>query len=116
MPRHPLFDVSPDQIAALDDEGLRLLIARLCEADLRRRFQPGLTAEAGSPRTSAVLYGGNLVETVSLAGVDGGIDVRVSVACAIFPANAGASPSAVAVKLQNLRKLRRVIPWRRMTS
>jgi hypothetical protein len=61
MPRHPLFDVSPDQIAALDDEGLRLLIARLCEADLQRR---GLA-------TSAVLYGGNQI------AADGGIDVRV---------------------------------------
>jgi len=37
MSQHPLFDVSPEHIAALDDEGLRLLIARLCEADLRSR-------------------------------------------------------------------------------
>ncbi|UHD17912.1 hypothetical protein [Thiocapsa bogorovii] len=61
MPQHPLFDVSPDQIAALDDEGLHLLIARLCEADLQRR---GLA-------TSAFLYGGNQI------AADGGIDVRV---------------------------------------
>ncbi len=45
-----------------------------------------------------------------------GIRGLVSIACAIFPAKVGASPSAVAVRLQNLRKLRRVIPWRRMTS
>ena len=61
MHRNPIFDVSPDQIAALDDEGLRLLIARLCEADLRNRGLP----------TSAVLYGGNQI------AADGGIDVRV---------------------------------------
>ncbi|HSO81823.1 hypothetical protein [Thiocapsa sp.] len=53
--------MSPDQIAALDDEGLRLLIARLCEADLRRRRLA----------TSAVLYGGNQI------AADGGIDVRI---------------------------------------
>ena len=64
MPQHRLFDVSPEDIAALDDEGLRLLIARLCEADLRRR---GLS-------TSAVLYGGNQI------AADGGIDVRVELA------------------------------------
>lgn len=36
MPRHPLFDISPEQVAVHDDEGLRLLIARLCVADLKR--------------------------------------------------------------------------------
>lgn len=61
MTQHSIFDVSPDQIAALDDEGLRLLIARLCEADLRRRGLP----------VTAVLYGGNQ------NAPDGGIDVRV---------------------------------------
>ncbi|NCA71763.1 MAG: hypothetical protein EOM91_17130, partial [Sphingobacteriia bacterium] len=61
MPQHLFFDVSPDQIAALDDKGLRLLIASLCEADLRRRGFP----------TSAVLYGGNQIAP------DGGIDVRI---------------------------------------
>jgi hypothetical protein len=59
--QHPFFDVSPEQIAALGDEDLRLLIARLCEADLRRRGLP----------TSAILYGGNQI------AADGGIDVRV---------------------------------------
>lgn len=61
MSQHPLFEVSPEQVAALDDEGLRLLIARLCQADLRRR---GLPVGAG-------LYGGNQI------AADGGIDVRV---------------------------------------
>lgn len=61
MGQHPIFDVSPDQIAALDDEGVRLLIARLCEAELRR---------CGLPVT-AVLYGGSQIAP------DGGIDVRV---------------------------------------
>lgn len=61
MPQHPLFDITPEHIFALDDEGLRLLIARLCKADLRRRGLP----------VSAVLYGGNQI------AADGGIDVRV---------------------------------------
>jgi len=61
VPRHPFFDVSPEQIAALGDEDLRLLTAELCKADLRQRGLP----------TSAVLYGGNEIAP------DGGIDVRV---------------------------------------
>ncbi|MCU0735532.1 MAG: ATP-binding protein [Methylotetracoccus sp.] len=61
MTQHSIFDVSSDQIAALDDEGLRRLIARLCEADLRRRRLP----------VTAVLYGGSQIAP------DGGIDVRV---------------------------------------
>ena len=61
MSQHPLFDITPEHILALDDEGLRLLIARLCKADLRRRGLP----------ISAVLYGGNQI------AADGGIDVRV---------------------------------------
>jgi hypothetical protein len=61
MPQHSLFDITPEHILALDDEGLRLLIARLCKADLRRRCLP----------VSAVLYGGNQI------AADGGIDVRV---------------------------------------
>jgi hypothetical protein len=70
MSRHPLFDVSSEHIAALDDEGLRLLIARLCEADLRLRGFP----------TSAVLYGGNQI------AADGGIDIRIE-----LPPDAGIS-------------------------
>jgi hypothetical protein len=61
MAQHPLFDVTPEHIFALDDEGLRLLIARLCKADLRRRGLP----------VSTVLYGGNQI------AADGGVDVRV---------------------------------------
>ena len=61
MPQHPFFEISPDQIAALGDEDLRVLIAALCEADLRQRGLP----------TSAVLYGGNQT------AADGGIDVEV---------------------------------------
>lgn len=61
MARHSLFDISPEDIAQLDDKDLRQLIARLCEAELRRRHLP----------TSAVLYGGNQ------DAADGGIDVRV---------------------------------------
>jgi hypothetical protein len=66
MAQPPFFDVSSAQIAALDDEGLRLLVARLCEADLRGRLLP----------TSAVLYGGNQIAS------DGGIDVRVELPAA----------------------------------
>ena len=61
MPQHLLFESAPEQIATLDDESLRLLIARLCKAELRRR---GLSV-------SSVPYGGNQI------AADGGIDVRV---------------------------------------
>lgn len=61
MVQHPIFDITPEHICALDDEGLRLLIARLCKAELRRLGLP----------ISAVLYGGNQI------AADGGIDVRV---------------------------------------
>ncbi len=61
MSQHTLFDITPEHIADLDDERLRLLIARLCQADLRCRGLP----------LSAVLYGGNQI------AADGGIDVRV---------------------------------------
>lgn len=61
MPLHPLFDINPEHILALDDESLRTMIARLCKADLRRRGLP----------VSGVLYGGNQI------AADGGIDVRV---------------------------------------
>ncbi|MBK1702747.1 hypothetical protein [Thiococcus pfennigii] len=61
MSQHPLFDVTPEHILALDDEGLRLLIPQLCKADLRRRRLP----------VSAVLYGGNQI------AADGRIDVGV---------------------------------------
>jgi hypothetical protein len=40
MSQNPLFDITPEHILALDDEGLRLLIARLCKADLRCRALP----------------------------------------------------------------------------
>jgi len=56
-----MFEVTRDQVATLDDEDVRLLIARLCEAEFRRRGLP----------TTAVLYGGNQI------AADGGIDVRV---------------------------------------
>jgi hypothetical protein len=40
----------------------------------------------------------------------------VSIAWAIFPAKCGASPSDAALSEQNLRKLRREIPWRLISS
>nr|HAQ94360.1 hypothetical protein [Afipia sp.] len=57
-----MFEITRDDIAALDDEDLRTLIGLLCEAELRRRGLP----------VSAVTWGGN--QTAK----DGGLDVRVS--------------------------------------
>jgi hypothetical protein len=57
-----MFEITTDDIARLDDEKLRAVVARLCEAELRQR---GL-----SP--SCVTWGGNQ------NAVDGGIDVRVA--------------------------------------
>jgi hypothetical protein len=57
-----MFEITGDDIAALNDEDLRTLVGRLCEAELRKH---------GLPLT-AVTYGGN--QTAK----DGGLDVRVS--------------------------------------
>src|SRR4051812_17210437 len=57
-----MFEITGDDVAALNDEDLRSLVARLCEADLRRR---GLAV-------SAVTWGG------SQTAADGGLDVRVT--------------------------------------
>jgi hypothetical protein len=56
-----MFEITADDIAALNDEDLRSLIALLCEAELRKR---GLA-------TSAVTWGGDQ------NAADGGVDVRV---------------------------------------
>jgi hypothetical protein len=57
-----MFDVTPDEIASLNDEDLRSLVALLCEAEVSLK---------GFSR-SAVTWGGNQTAP------DGGIDVRVS--------------------------------------
>ena len=57
-----MFDVTPDDIANLNDVDLRELVGRLCEAELASR---GL-----SP--AAVTWGGNQTDA------DGGLDVRVA--------------------------------------
>lgn len=57
-----MFEIAGDDIAALNDEDLRTLVARLCEAELRKHGLP----------LAAVTYGGN--QTAK----DGGLDVRVS--------------------------------------
>lgn len=57
-----MFDVTPDEIAQLNDVDLRELVGRLCEAELASR---GLS-------TAAVTWGGNQ------AAPDGGLDVRVA--------------------------------------
>ena len=57
-----MFEITADDIAQLDDEKLRAVVARLCEAELRQR--------ALSP--SHVTWGGNQ------NAADGGIDVRVA--------------------------------------
>ena len=57
-----MFEITADDIAKLDDKKLRAVIARLCEAELRKRgFGP-----------SHVTWGGNQ------NAADGGIDVRVA--------------------------------------
>jgi hypothetical protein len=56
-----MFEITADNIAALNDEDLRGLIALLCEAELRKR---GLA-------TSAVTWGGDQ------NAADGGVDMRV---------------------------------------
>jgi hypothetical protein len=57
-----VFDVTPEDILGLDDEALRELVGRLCEAELvSRRLSP-----------VAVTWGG------SQTAKDGGIDVRVA--------------------------------------
>ncbi|WP_333710423.1 hypothetical protein [Malikia spinosa] len=57
-----MFDVTPDDIAQLNDVDLRTLVGRLCEAELASR---GLS-------TAAVTWGGNQT------AADGGLDVRVA--------------------------------------
>jgi hypothetical protein len=57
-----MFDVTPDEIAKLNDVDLRELVGRLCEAELAsRRLSP-----------AAVTWGG------SQTAADGGLDVRVA--------------------------------------
>jgi hypothetical protein len=57
-----LLDISGDDVARLGDGDLRYLVARLCEAEMRRRELP----------TSAVTAGGQQEAT------DAGVDVRVA--------------------------------------
>lgn len=58
-----MLEITADDIALLNDEQLRTLIGRLCEAELRRRDQS----------TAYVTWGGNQ------NAADGGVDVRVAV-------------------------------------
>ena len=58
-------EITSDDIAQLNDEDLRSLVARLCESEARRRGLPA----------SYVTWGGNQT------AADGGLDVRVA-----FPA------------------------------
>lgn len=57
-----MFEITPDDIARLDDTRLRTLVGLLCEAELRNRGHS----------TSAVTWGGDQ------NAKDGGVDVRVS--------------------------------------
>lgn len=57
-----MFDVTPDDIAQINDVDLRELVGRLCEAELASRGLP----------TAAVTWGGNQT------AADGGLDVRVA--------------------------------------
>ena len=58
-----MLEITGSDIAALNDEDLRSLVGRLCEAEMRSRGLP----------TSAVTWGGNQ------NAADGGIDVRVRI-------------------------------------
>jgi hypothetical protein len=57
-----MLEITPDDIASLNDEDLRSLVGKLCEAELRAHNQ----------LTSAATWGGNQ------NAADGGIDVRVA--------------------------------------
>jgi hypothetical protein len=57
-----MFEITGDDIAGLGDDDLRTLVARLCEAELRRRNLPA----------SSVTWGGNQ------NAKDGGLDVRIA--------------------------------------
>ena len=59
-----MLEITGDDIAALNDDDLRTLVGRLCEAALRQRHFP----------SSAVTWGGNQTAR------DGGLDVRVALA------------------------------------
>src|SRR5260370_25318010 len=56
-----MFEITAADIASLNDEDLRSLVARLCEAEVRRRLLP----------VSSVTWGGDQ------NAPDGGLDVRV---------------------------------------
>jgi hypothetical protein len=56
-----MFEITGDDIALLNEEDLRTLVARLCESELRRRHLP----------LSAVMWGGHQ------NAADAGLDVRV---------------------------------------
>jgi hypothetical protein len=57
-----MFEITPQDIAQLDDKQLRTLVGLLCEAELRKRGYS----------TAAVTWGGDQNAR------DGGLDVRVS--------------------------------------
>src|SRR4051794_12931708 len=57
-----MFDITSEHIARLNDTDLRILVGRLCEAELRQRGLPA----------SPVTYGGDQ------RAADGGIDVQVA--------------------------------------
>jgi hypothetical protein len=74
--RFGMLEITSDDIAQLNDEDLRSLVARLCESEARRRGLPA----------PCVTWGGNQT------AADGGLDVRVA-----FPAGttiAGFIPKA----------------------
>lgn len=56
-----MFDITGDHIIKLNDDDLRTLVARLCEAELRRANLPLVTVTSGGDQNAA----------------DGGVDVRV---------------------------------------
>lgn len=66
-----IFSVSGEDIARLDDVQLRLLVAKLCAADLRKHNLPLSSLTAGGNQNAA----------------DGGLDVRVDIRSSFFSAD-----------------------------
>jgi hypothetical protein len=84
-----MFDVTPDEIASLNDKDLRTLVALLCEAEVALR---------GFSR-STVTWGG------SQTAPDGGLDVRVSLpAGSSIEGFVPRSSTGIQVKKENMRR------------
>ncbi len=87
-PSDGMFEITADDIAALNDEDLRSLVALLCEAELHSRGLSG----------SAVTWGGDQ------NAADGGVDVRVAKESTVAPCGVRAVPAAAITPFDACRK------------